>query len=371
MRLDPRQPYLELMTIVVFAAAAWFACVAALAAGPAESKVVEQGALEPVGEYQVRDGDSLSEIALSHGVHLEDLMRANEIEDADKIFTGAKLVIPGDPKNGVLTKRGVRVTVPKGITLSRIAELYGIPWKRIARANRLKNPDMLREGQRLLIPGAKAVVELVPPPPCYNDAVTLYRIHNGETHTLPLTFCDGRPNPVAVSVLSSMSGPLKKKAPFPLHSRLVQLLQRVANKYPDKRIEIVSGQRLRKSSKRESFHNKGQALDFRVAGVSNKKLMRFIRTFDRVGVGYYPNSVFIHMDTRDKRAYWIDYSRPGEKAIYGRVGMSKAEVEKIRRSRRKTIVKQAEIEAASDAEQVIEAVSKAAEQASLELVGQR
>jgi uncharacterized protein YcbK (DUF882 family) len=275
------------------------------------------------------------------------------------------------------------LTVPKGITLSRIAELYGIPWKRIARANKLANPDMLREGQRLLIPGATEVIELIPPPPCYKDAVTLYRVQNGETHKVSLCFCDGRTNPEALEVLSAMSGPLKKRAPFDLHPRLAQLLQRVADRYPGKRIEIISGQRLKKSKKRESYHNVGRAIDFRIEGVSNRKLQSFVRTFHNVGVGYYPNSVFIHMDTRDRSAYWIDYSRPGEKAIYGRAGMTKAEVQAVRDKRKaakqarvasaEPVAKPAEneqaaIEAETDDEHFVEAAAEAAEKAARELI---
>jgi len=41
------------------------------------------------------------------------------------------------------------------------------------------------------------------------------------------------------------------------------------------------------------------------------------RTFDKVGVGYYPNSSFVHLDVRkDHSAFWIDYSGPGERAMY-------------------------------------------------------
>ena len=43
----------------------------------------------------------------------------------------------------------------------------------------------------------------------------------------------------------------------------------------------------------------------------------FRRTFQHVGVGYYPNSSFVHLDVRDgPSAFWIDYSGPGQKAIY-------------------------------------------------------
>jgi len=362
------------MTIIAFAAAAWFACVSALAAGPAESRTEAEAALEPVGTYEVKDGDSLSEIALTHGVTIENLLEANGIGDPNKIFTGSTLVIPGDPKNGVLTKRGVLLTVPKGITLSRIAELYGVPWKRIARENKLKNPDVLREGQRLLIPGATAVVELIPPPPCFKDPVTLYRVQNGETRRVSLCFCDGRTNPAALDTLSNISGPLNIPAPFPLHERLPQLLQRIADKFPGKRIEIISGQRVKKAKKRESYHNTGRALDFRIESVSNKQLQQFARTLPNVGVGYYPNSVFIHLDARDRDAYWIDYSRPGEKAIYGRAGMTVAEVEAIREQRRTAAdtervaeSEQAAIESETDVEHFAESVAEAAENAANQL----
>jgi hypothetical protein len=62
----------------------------------------------------------------------------------------------------------------------------------------------------------------------------------------------------------------------------------------------------------------GLACDFRVAGVKNTELRDYLRAgFQKVGVGYYPNSSFVHLDMRkDKSAFWIDYSGPGERAVY-------------------------------------------------------
>lgn len=334
MRLRRNNAILEIMTICLFAAAAWAITVSANAAGPAESASSDSAPLAALGKYEVENGDSLGAIAIAHGIRLQDLVEANEIDDPDKINAGTELIIPGDPKNGVLTRRGVRLKVPRGITLSRIAELYGVSVRQIVRANRIADPDRLRAGQKLLIPGAEKVVELIPPPPCYKDPVEIWRLHTQETHEIPLCYCDGRPNEKTLDVLSNMSGPVRKPVPFQLHPRLLQLLQKVADKYPGKRIEIISGQRTRKNPGHESYHNKGQALDFRVAGVSNRELSRFVRRLRNVGVGYYPNSVFIHMDTRDYNAYWIDYSRPGEKAIYGKANMSTAQIEAIREKRR-------------------------------------
>jgi murein DD-endopeptidase MepM/ murein hydrolase activator NlpD len=52
--------------------------------------------------------------------------------------------------------RKVYHVVRPGETLSRIGEAYGVPYAKIARANRLDDPSRIRVGQRLLIPDAKA-----------------------------------------------------------------------------------------------------------------------------------------------------------------------------------------------------------------------
>jgi LysM repeat protein len=47
------------------------------------------------GEYTVRPGDTLADIALNHGVRARDIMQANGITDPDMIQAGRKLRIPG------------------------------------------------------------------------------------------------------------------------------------------------------------------------------------------------------------------------------------------------------------------------------------
>jgi uncharacterized protein YcbK (DUF882 family)/LysM repeat protein len=334
------------IAMVLFSFSVSTVALEAWASGPLESsadkssvdkssagKSPSSESLEVVSEYEVKSGDVLGSIALSHGIRIEDLMKANGITNPDRVLLGQKLKIPGDPQNGVLTKRGVVLHVPRNFTLSRIAAAYKIPVKKIINANKLKNPDALRENQELLIPGAKSVVKLILPPPCFKDPVSLYRVRTDETQAVPLCFCDGRPNPAALDILSAMSGPVGENTPFPLHPRLLKLLQLTAEQFPGRRIEIISGQRVAKRPDHESYHSKGQALDFRVEGVPNKKLVDFARKFDKIGVGYYPNSVFIHIDTREQNAYWIDYSGPGEKPIYGRAGMTAQEIEMIRAKR--------------------------------------
>lgn len=293
--------------------------------------------------YIIKDGDFIGSIAIAHGVSIADLVEANGLDNPDKIYSGMELLIPGAVPRSHNAKETIRkakpkkvfVEVPKGFTLSRIAKLYGISIARIVRANKsLSNPNNLRAGMKLLIPGATEEIELVPPPPCFKEAIEFYRVRSDETEKIHLTYCNGKANPAGVQKLSIFSSPKNlKKMPFPLHPRLALLLQKVSEKFPNRRIEVISGQRVKKSRNHESFHNKGQAIDFRVAGIGNRTLVNFVRGFDNTGVGYYPNSVFIHMDTRKRNAFWIDYSRPGEKAIYAKAGMNKQDIEKIRLAR--------------------------------------
>jgi hypothetical protein len=104
-----------------------------------------------------------------------------------------------------------------------------------------------------------------------------------------------------------------------MNPRLVRLLYQTGRHWPGQRVEVVSGYRSPTVAKNpRSPHMAGLACDFRVAGVKNTELRDYLRgTMKKVGVGYYPNSSFVHLDVRkDRSAFWIDYSGPGERALY-------------------------------------------------------
>ena len=67
---------------------------------------------------------------------------------------------------------------------------------------------------------------------------------------------------------------------------------------------------------KHSNHNVGRAFDFSIEGVPNTVVRDYCRTFRNAGVGYYPNSTFVHLDVRQTKVYWIDYSGPGEAPRY-------------------------------------------------------
>jgi uncharacterized protein YcbK (DUF882 family) len=105
--------------------------------------------------------------------------------------------------------------------------------------------------------------------------------------------------------------------------RLARLLYETAKHFDFARLEIVAGYRApsvaREKGNPKSPHKRGVACDFRVVGVANEVLRDYVRNFPKVGVGYYPNSGFVHLDVRGKlSAFWVDYSAPGERAKYSR-----------------------------------------------------
>ena len=107
-----------------------------------------------------------------------------------------------------------------------------------------------------------------------------------------------------------------------MNERLVSILYQVSRHYKNAKLFIVAGYRAPKIAKQKgnprSPHKRGVATDFQVEGVSIESVRDYLRgNFHNIGVGYYPNSGFVHVDVgRQKDAFWIDYSGPGEKARY-------------------------------------------------------
>ncbi|MFO7293346.1 MAG: LysM peptidoglycan-binding domain-containing protein [Actinomycetes bacterium] len=100
--------------------------------------------------YEVKPGDTLSGIAAKHGVSLQALLESNDIANPDLILPGQKINIPGSGGSG---GGGTDVhVVEAGETLGVIAARYKATVAAIAKANDLKNPNLIRVGQKLTIP---------------------------------------------------------------------------------------------------------------------------------------------------------------------------------------------------------------------------
>lgn len=102
----------------------------------------------------------------------------------------------------------------------------------------------------------------------------------------------------------------------------------LAQQHFDAPIEIVSG--YRHNERKSSRHKQGRAIDFRIVGVDPKTLWTYCKRFDNVGLGYYPNSRFVHIDVRKRSYYWVDDSGPGEASDY-RAGVAQRRQPKKRK----------------------------------------
>ncbi len=118
--------------------------------------------------------------------------------------------------------------------------------------------------------------------------------------------------------------------------RLVWLLYLVQQRF-DAPIEVVSG--YRHKERKTSRHKQARAVDFRVEGVDPKVVWEYCKRFDNVGLGWYPNSKFVHMDVRDRSRYWVDDSGPGEEADYREDVAQRKQPKKKRKAKKKDAAK--------------------------------
>lgn len=109
--------------------------------------------------YKVSPGDTVSTIAQQFGISSETIVQANNLKNENQLAIGEELVI--------LPVSGVMHAVKPGDTLSAIARTYKVSEADILgyAPNDLTNADSLQVGQKLVVPGGKALPPPPPPPP--------------------------------------------------------------------------------------------------------------------------------------------------------------------------------------------------------------
>lgn len=111
------------------------------------------------GVYVVQPGDSLGAIAARYNTTVANLMALNGITNASRIIVGQRLRVNGSAPaaGGSATTTGARVhVVARGDSLSAIAARYGITVSAVMAANGIRSANLIIVGQRLRIPSAGA-----------------------------------------------------------------------------------------------------------------------------------------------------------------------------------------------------------------------
>ena len=98
--------------------------------------------------YVVQSGDTVWGIAARFDVAVEDILAVNHLTDANEIYVGDRLVIPGlEGLSGILSSQ----TVPYGETLRSLSRLYSVDEALLRKLNHIVSPAELFAGSNLIL----------------------------------------------------------------------------------------------------------------------------------------------------------------------------------------------------------------------------
>ena len=215
--------------------------------------------------------------------------------------------------------------VVKGEKMADVAKRYGVTPKALASANKLKEGAALKPGQKLVVPvtpkGGPPVSNSVKSAsfvgaPKTPGHVTLVRLGSKERLEIQLVNKKGKLVPGVMPRMARMMRFVPLNIEHAIDAELIERIAKVSDHFGGRAIEIISGFRPKTPTQYtpHSNHNVGKAIDMRIPGVPNEVVRDYCRTFKAAGVGYYPNSLFVHFDVRSQSTFWIDLSRTGDTA---------------------------------------------------------
>jgi cell wall-associated NlpC family hydrolase len=118
--------------------------------------------------HTVEDGETVRMLAAKFGISPETLLAANNLRNPDMLKVGQDLVI--------LPTDGVLYALRPGETLRRVAERFSVELGDIIKANDLGDPDLVQPGTLLMVPGA------TPASPARSTVVVQRNDDDGEQH---------------------------------------------------------------------------------------------------------------------------------------------------------------------------------------------
>jgi uncharacterized protein YcbK (DUF882 family) len=145
-------------------------------------------------------------------------------------------------------------------------------------------------------------------------ALSFYNTHTGEQLDRIVFWADGRYIPEHLKEINHILRDFRTGEIKQIDAKLLDILYTVQRRLQVKEpLHIVSGYRskvtnsdLRLASSgvaKKSFHTKGKAIDFRIPGREVRDIRKVALKMRLGGVGYYPDSDFVHLDTGPFRTW--------------------------------------------------------------------
>jgi uncharacterized protein YcbK (DUF882 family) len=160
--------------------------------------------------------------------------------------------------------------------------------------------------------GMPALAKAAQPAPA-ERTLSLYNTHTGES-LRSVFWAEGQFIPDALKDINKLLRDHRNDKIAEMDPKLIVLLNDVSDKFGDNQVlHIISGYRSPESNAklaaasngvaRHSMHMEGKAIDIRLPGQNLAQLHKAAMSMKAGGVGYYPDSQFVHMDTGRVR-YW-------------------------------------------------------------------
>ena len=135
------------------------------------------------GNYTVKPGETLSEIAERYGTSVQRLMQLNGLRSVQDLWAGSRIQVPGaggSPSTSAARTTTVKAnyTVKSGETLSELAERYGTSVQRLMELNNLRSSQDLWAGSRIQVPVTRTAAAAKP---AVNKNATQHKVQSGET----------------------------------------------------------------------------------------------------------------------------------------------------------------------------------------------
>jgi uncharacterized protein YcbK (DUF882 family) len=160
--------------------------------------------------------------------------------------------------------------------------------------------------------GMPALAKAAQPAPA-ERTLRLYNTHTGES-LRSVFWAEGQFIPDALKDINKLLRDHRNNQIAEMDPKLIVLLNEVSDKFGDSQVlHIISGYRSPESNAKlhansngvakHSMHMEGKAIDIRMPGKDLAQLHKAAMSMKAGGVGYYPDSQFVHMDTGRVR-YW-------------------------------------------------------------------